>query len=317
MPPLFIALQATMTYPQDVIDYLTTLGDYIRWGASRFNQAGLFYGHGTANAIDEAAALALHALHLPHSLPSGYFNCKLTPEERQDVVDLFDRRIIERKPAAYLTKEAWFCGLPFYVDERVLVPRSPIAELIEKQFAPWVNQPDDVTDILDLCTGSGCIAIACALAFPGADVDAVDISPDALAVAKTNIVKHNLEGQVQPVQSDLFEALLGNHYDLIVSNPPYVNSEEWRTLPPEYHAEPRLGLESGATGLDCVRRILQEASDHLKPDGLLIVEVGSSADALEAAYPGVPFCWIDFERGGDGVFLLTAEQLIKYRDHFA
>jgi ribosomal protein L3 glutamine methyltransferase len=305
-----------MTYPQDVIDYLTTLGDYVRWGASRFKQAGLFFGHGTSNAIDEAAALALHALHLPHNLPSGYFSCKLTPEERQEVVDLFDRRIIERKPAAYLTNEAWFCGLPFYVDERVLVPRSPIAELIEKQFSPWVSDPDNVTDILDLCTGSGCIAIACAMAFPGADIDAADISPEALSVTKTNIVKHNLEGQVQSVQSDLFDALFGNHYDIIVSNPPYVGTEELRNLPPEYHAEPRLGLESGETGLDCVRRILAEAGYYLKPDGLLIVEVGNTADELEKAYPNVPFYWLDFERGGDGVFLLTAEQLTKYRDQF-
>lgn len=306
-----------MTYPKDALDHLTTLRDYIRWGASRFSHAGLFFGHGTANAIDEAAALALFALHLPHNLPGGYFNCVLTPDERLEIVGLFERRIAERKPAAYLTHEAWFCGLPFFVDERVLVPRSPIAELIEKQFSPWVGQPENVTDILDLCTGSGCIAIACALAFPGADVDAVDISPDALAVARTNIIKHDLEGQVEAVQSDLFEALEGNRYDLIVSNPPYVNSEEWRNLPPEYHAEPKLGLEAGESGLDCVRRILREAEAHLKPGGLLVVEVGSSAEALEYAYPDVPFCWLDFERGGDGVFLLTAEQLAECRAHFA
>jgi ribosomal protein L3 glutamine methyltransferase len=203
------------------------------------------------------------------------------------------------------------------VDERVLVPRSPIAELIEKQFSPWIGQPDAVADILDLCTGSGCIGIACAQAFPGADVDVADISPDALAVANINIAKHGLEEQVEAVQSDLFAALAGKRYDLIVSNPPYVNSEEWRGLPPEYHAEPRLGLESGPTGLDCVRRILRQAGAHLKPDGLLIVEVGSSAEAVEYAYPDVPFCWLDFERGGDGVFLLTAEQLAEYRAHFA
>jgi ribosomal protein L3 glutamine methyltransferase len=306
-----------MSYPKDVLEVLTTLRDYVRWGASRFNQAGLFFGHGTANAIDEAAALALFALHLPHNLPGGYFNCVLTPDERLDVAELFERRIAERKPAAYLTKEAWFCGLPFFVDERVLVPRSPIAELIEKRFAPWVSDPDTVTDILDLCTGSGCIAIACAMAFPGADVDAADISPDALDVAKTNIIKHDLEGQVDAVQSDLFDALGDDRYDIIVSNPPYVNSEEWRNLPPEYHAEPRLGLESGASGLDCVRRILREADAYLKPGGLLIVEVGSSAEALESAYPGVPFIWLEFDRGGDGVFLLTAEQLAEYRNQLA
>ncbi len=305
-----------MSYPEDITDHLTTLRDYIRWGASRFIHAGLFFGHGTANAIDEAAALALHALHLPHNLPGGYFNCVLVPSERLEVIGLFERRIAERKPAAYLTHEAWFCGLPFYVDERVLVPRSPIAELIEKQFSPWLSQPDEVTDILDLCTGSGCIAIACAMAFPEADVDAVDISPEALEVAQKNIVKHDVGDQVTAICSDLFDKLDGKRYDLIVSNPPYVASEEWRNLPKEYHAEPRLGLESGESGLDCVRRILKLAHAHLKPDGLLIVEVGNSAEALEYAYQDVNFCWLEFERGGDGVFIMTAEQLAECRDQW-
>ncbi|MCX7109188.1 MAG: 50S ribosomal protein L3 N(5)-glutamine methyltransferase [Proteobacteria bacterium] len=306
-----------MSYPEDITEHLTTLRDYVRWGASRFNHAGLFFGHGTANAIDEAVALTLHALHLPHNLPGGYFDCVLTPNERMEVVGLLERRIAERKPAAYLTNEAWFCGLPFYVDERVLVPRSPIAELIEKQFSPWIGQPDEITDILDLCTGSGCIAIACAVAFPDADVDAADISTDALEVARKNIATHDVGDQVSTVCSDLFDGLEGKRYDLIISNPPYVNSEEWRNLPQEYHAEPRLGLESGKSGLDCVRRILRKAHAHLKPDGLLIVEVGNSAEALDYAYPDVPFCWLEFERGGDGVFLLTADQLAEYRNQFA
>ncbi len=306
-----------MNYPESISAHLTTLRDYVRWGASRFKHAGLFFGHGTASALDEAAALALHALHLPHNLSGGYFSCVLTPDERLEVIGLIERRIAERKPAAYLTQEAWFCGLPFYVDERVLVPRSPIGELIEKQFSPWVSQPEDVADILDLCTGSGCIAIASALAFPDAEVDAVDISSEALEVTQTNIEKHEVEDQVNALYSDLFDALGGKRYDLIISNPPYVNSEEWRNLPPEYHAEPRLGLESGETGLDCVRRILREAEAHLKPEGILVVEVGSSAEALEYAYPEVPFCWLDFERGGDGVFLLTAEQLAEYREQLA
>lgn len=306
-----------MSYPEDITLHLTTLRDYVRWGASRFEQAGLFFGHGMASAIDEAAALTLFALHLPHNLAGGYFNCVLTPSERLEVVGLLERRIAERKPAAYLTQQAWFCGLAFYVDERVLVPRSPIAELIEKQFSPWVSVPDDVTDILDLCTGSGCIAIACSTAFPEADVDAVDISPAALEVAQKNIAAHEAEDQVTAICSDLFDDLKGKYYDIIVSNPPYVASAEWRSLPAEYHAEPRLGLESGETGLDCVRRILRQAEAHLKPDGLLIVEVGSSAEALEYAYPEVPFCWLDFERGGDGVFLLTADQLAEYRSQFA
>ncbi|MDD5036701.1 MAG: 50S ribosomal protein L3 N(5)-glutamine methyltransferase [Methylococcaceae bacterium] len=305
-----------MHLSESVTQHLATLRDYIRWGASRFNHARLFFGHGTSNAVDEAAALVLHAVHLPHGLPAGYFDSVLTPDERLEVLGLIERRIAERKPAAYLIHEAWFCGLPFYVDERVLVPRSPIAELIEGRFSPWIDRPDEVADILDLCTGSGCIAIACAMAFPDADVDAVDISSQAIEVAQFNIEKHEVEVQVRAVQSDLYEELQGKRYDLIVSNPPYVNREEWDSLPLEYHAEPRLGLESGETGLDCVRRILREAESHLKPDGILIVEVGSSAEALEYAYPGVPFCWIDFERGGDGVFLLTAEQLGEYRDHW-
>lgn len=307
-----------MNNPIEVTDFLTTLKDYIRWGATRFAQSGVYFGHGTANALDEAASLVLFSLQLPHSLPATYFESVLTLEERKDIVNLIDRRIDERKPAAYLTNEAWFCGLPFYVDERVLVPRSPIAELITKRFAPWVENPDSVSEILDLCTGSGCIGIACALAFPGSYVDAVDISTDALAVTEVNIVKHDLEGQVQAIHSDLFDAIgrKGKHYDIIVSNPPYVNSEEWRTLPAEYRAEPRIGLESGADGLDCVRRILREAEAYLKPGGLLVVEVGSSAEALQYAYPSVPFCWIDFEHGGDGVFVLTAEELLQYRDQF-
>jgi ribosomal protein L3 glutamine methyltransferase len=305
--------ECTMSYPEHITATLATLRDYIRWGASRFNQAGLFFGHGTANAIDEAASLALFALHLPHNLPGGYFNCVLTPAERLEVLGLLERRIAERKPAAYLTHEAWFCGMPFYVDGRVLVPRSPIAELIEKRFSPWVGEPDEVSDILDLCTGSGCIAVACAVAFPDAYVDAADISPEALDVALTNIATHDVGDQVSAVCSDLFDGLAGKRYDLIVSNPPYVASEEWRNLPSEYHAEPRLGLESGETGLDCVRRILNQAEAHLKPEGLLIVEVGSSAEALEDAYPDVPFCWLEFDRGGDGVFLLTAGQLTECR----
>ena len=297
----------------EVTQHLTSLRDYIRWGASRFNEAGICFGHGTASATDEAAALVLHALHQPHDLPAGYFNCALVPVEREEVVALLKRRIVERKPAAYLTREAWFAGMPFYVDERVLVPRSPIAELIEHRFEPWLTDPDEVTDILDLCTGSGCIAIACAHAFPHAQVDAVDVSQDALEVAHINVHKYELQDQVRLVQSDLFKELEDKRYDIIVSNPPYVSRDEWQQLPAEYHAEPKLGLESGETGLDCVKRILAAAETHLKPEGLLIVEVGSSAETLETAYPGVPFTWLDFERGGDGVFLLTAKQIRLFR----
>lgn len=292
-----------------VATQLTTIRDYIRWAASRFNAAGLFFGHGTASATDEAAMLVLHAIHQPHDLAAGYFNCVLDSSERDAILKLIERRISERKPASYLTREAWFAGLPFYVDERVLVPRSPFAELIEQRFAPWLSDPDAVSDVLDLCTGSGCIAIAAAMAFPDARVDAVDISADALAVARINVDRHEVADCVNLVQSDLFAALGDKQYDLIVSNPPYVGHAEWAALPPEYHAEPRLGLESGETGLDCVSVILQQAKAHLKPGGLLVVEVGNSADALEAAYPHLPFCWIELERGGDGVFVLSYDQL--------
>ncbi len=292
----------------DVLTHLLTLRDYVRYAVSRFTEAGLFFGHGTESALDEAAALVLHALHLPYSLPGGYFEANLTPAEREQVLNLIERRIAERTPLAYLTHEAPFAGLSFYVDSRVLVPRSPIAELIESQFAPWLDA-DAVTRVLDLCTGSGCIAIACAMAFPEAEVDAVDISPEALEVARINIERHEVADRVRAVQSDVYAALGDRRYDLIVSNPPYVSADEWRNLPQEFHAEPRIGLESGDDGLDCVRLILKDAARHLTPTGILVVEVGSAAEALQAAFPDVPFCWLDFERGGDGVFLLTAEQV--------
>jgi len=255
--------------------------------------------------------LVLHSLHLPYDLPGGYFEARLTPAERESVLVLILRRIEERVPLAYLTHEAPFAGLSFYVDERVLVPRSPIAELIEQRFSPWL-EAEAVIDVLDLCTGSGCIAIACAFAFPEARVDAVDISVEALEVASTNVRRHELEDRVALLESDIFSGLAGKRYDLIVSNPPYVNAEEWQSLPKEFHAEPRLGLESGKDGLDCVRRILAGAAEHLKPDGILVVEVGSAAEALVQSFPDVPFCWLEFEHGGDGVFLLTGEQVRRY-----
>ena len=302
----------TMTKHQDALNQLTTLRDYVRYAISCFNEADLFFGHGTSGPLDEAAALVLHALHLPYDLPGGYFQSTLTQAERENVLALIDRRVRERKPLAYLTHEAPFAGQQFYVDERVLVPRSPIAELIEAEFSPWV-EPDRVERILDLCTGSGCIAIACALAFPDAMVDAVDISSDALEVADINRRRLKVEDRVRTIRSDLFQALDAERYDIIVSNPPYVSTAEWQNLPVEFHAEPKLGLESGADGLDCVRQILREASNHLTEEGILIVEVGSAAEALVATFPDVPFCWLEFERGGDGIFLLTAEQV---RSHF-
>lgn len=294
---------------------LTTLRDYIRWGASQFAEANINFGHGTATALDEAAALVLHTLHLPYNLSEFYLQSALTPEERQAIIAIFDKRITERKPAAYLTHEAIFAGLSFYVDERVLVPRSPIAELIAQRFAPWVEE-EQVERVLDLCTGSACIAIACAYAFPDAIVDAVDLSVDALAVAEINVDKHQLDNEVILHQSDLFNNLPDALYDIIVSNPPYVAIEEWQQLSPEFHAEPEIGFVAGKTGLDIVIRILVEAKNHLTPQGILVVEVGSSAETLQDVFPDVPFYWLDFERGGDGVFLLTAEQVNEYHEHF-
>jgi ribosomal protein L3 glutamine methyltransferase len=294
-------------------DCLLTLRDLVRWGASRFNEAGLVYGHGSDNALDEALALVLHALHLDHDLPAAFLDARVTAVERARVTDLFRRRSAERVPVAYLTHQARFAGHWFYVDERVLVPRSPIAELIEQGFAPWLS-PDATRRILDLCTGSGCIAIACGYAFPEARVDATDVSPDAVAVARRNIAEHGMEGRVEVAAGDLYAPIGPAVYDLIVSNPPYVNRPDMEALPREYRHEPELGLAAGEDGLDVVRRILRDAPAHLAPDGILVVEVGGSAAALADAYPQVPFLWLDFEHGGDGVFLLTAGQLQEQAD---
>lgn len=298
-----------MTDHDNVFSHLHTIRDLIRWGASRMNEAGLHFGHGTDNAIDEAAALVLHALYLPPDLHAEYLQSHLTPTEKQAAIQLLERRIAERKPAAYLTNRAWFMNLPFYVDERVLVPRSPLAELIERHFAPWLPDSRKVETILDLGTGSGCIGIACAYAFPDARVDLADISADALAVARRNIAEHGLDDQVEAIQSDLFSALKGRRYDLIISNPPYVGQEELDNLPSEYHHEPRLGLAAGAEGLDVVAEILSQAADYLQRDGVLVVEVGNAQYALCEAFPDVPFTWLEFEHGGQGVFFLNASQL--------
>lgn len=288
---------------------LFTIRDFIRWATSQFNQAGLTFGHGTDSAWDEAVALILHTLHLPNDISTNILDARLTPTEKESLYQLIQRRIKEHLPVPYLTHEAWFAGMPFYVDERVLIPRSPIAELIENQFQPWID-PHIVENILDVCTGSGCIAIASAQAFPDATIDACDISKDALAVAKMNVLRHQVEEKVHLYHSDLFDSLPPKTYDIIISNPPYVDAEEMAALPKEFLHEPALGLAGGPEGLDIVLRILKNASRFLNPQGVLIAEVGNSELALAERFPEVPFMWLEFQRGGGGVFLLTAKQLL-------
>ncbi len=293
-----------------LLDELITLRDWLRWGTSRFLEAKLFFGHGCDNAHDEAAWLILHALHLPPDRLDPYLDARLTRPERRAVLELLQQRIARRLPAAYLTHEAWQAGFRFYVDERVLIPRSYFAELLVEGFAPWVADPEAIETALDLCTGSGCLAILMAHAFPHAQIDASDLSADALEVARRNVADYHLEERIRLVEGDLFAPLGKRKYDLIISNPPYVTAQAMRELPQEYRHEPALALAAGEDGLTIVRRILAEAKKHLKPEGLLAVEVGHNRALVEAAFPQLPFTWLDTESGEGKLFLLRREELV-------
>lgn len=288
---------------------LSTVRDLLRFAVSRFSEAKLVFGHGTLNAYDEAAYLILHTLHLPLDTLEPFLDARLTQSELASVLNVLARRVNERIPSAYLTREAWLGDFGFYVDERVIVPRSFIAELLREQLAPWVEEPELVSTALDLCTGSGCLAILMAHAFPDAAIDAADLSADALAVAQRNVDDYALHEQIALIQSDLFDSLEGRTYDLIISNPPYVNAPSVQTLPPEYLHEPEMALGSGEDGLDATRIILREAAEHLNPHGVLIVEIGHNRAELEAAFPHLPFDWPETSAGDGFVFVLTREQL--------
>jgi ribosomal protein L3 glutamine methyltransferase len=292
-----------------LLDDLHTLRDWLRWGASRFNEAKLFFGHGCDNAHDEAAWLVLHALHLPPDRLDPYLDARLTRQERVAVLELLQQRIARRLPAAYLTHEAWQAGLRFYVDERVLIPRSYFADLLVEGFAPWIDDPYAIGRALDLCTGSGCLAILMAHAFPAAKIDAADISQDALAVARRNVGDYDLKKRIRLVQGDLFAGLGKRRYDFILSNPPYVTAQAMRDLPPEYHHEPENALAAGTDGLDIVRRILAAAANHLNPGGLLAIEVGHNRAIVEAAFPDLPLTWLDTPSGDGKLFMVRREDL--------
>ena len=288
---------------------LHTIRDLLRFAVSQFNKAGLHFGHGSATAYDEAAYLILKSLYLPLDQLEPFLDARLTDSECKQVLNMIERRVTDRIPVAYLTHEAWLGEFSFYVDERVIIPRSFIAELLQTQLSPWITEPDRVTAALDLCTGSGCLAILMAHAFENAQIDAADISAQALAVAHKNVQDYGLEQRIYLIESDLFSALSGKRYDLIISNPPYVNVESMQRLPQEYRHEPENALASGDDGLDATRKILQQAPRHLADDGILVVEIGHNRTELEQAYPKIPFTWLETSAGDEFVFLLQREQL--------
>ena len=292
-------------------DALITVRDWLRFGVSRMNEADVFFGHGSTNAFDEAAYLILHTLHLPIDSLEPFLDACLTEVEREDLLRMFEKRIKQRMPAAYLTHEAWLGEFRFYVDERVIIPRSFIAELLREQLTPWVADADAVQTGLDMCTGSGCLAILMAHAFPNARIDAVDISADALAVARRNIADYGLQDRIHAIESDLYTQVDGQRYDVIVSNPPYVNSAGMGALPPEYLQEPQLALASGEDGLDHIRSILKQAHLHLKPGGVLVAEIGHNRDALEAAFPELAFSWLETSGSDEFVFIVAENALAQ------
>ena len=297
-------------YFSEATQNLFSVRDCLRFAVSRFNQAGLFFGHGSNDAYDEAAYLILHTLHLPLDRLEPFLDARLTDGERAAVLDIIQRRVEQRVPASYLTHQAFLGDFSFYVDDRVIVPRSFIAELLREQLAPWIAEPEQIGRVLDLCTGSGCLAILAAHAFPYAEVDAVDLSSDALAVAERNVADYHLQDRINLIESDLFDTLDGRQYDIIISNPPYVDAESVAALPQEYLHEPELSLGSGLDGLDATRIILQQAAQHLTENGILIVEIGHNREALEAAYPALPFTWLDVSAGDQFVFMLHRNDLI-------
>ncbi|QRV24117.1 50S ribosomal protein L3 N(5)-glutamine methyltransferase [Marinomonas foliarum] len=296
-----------MSYKQTAVRDLTTIKDYIRWTFSRFQQTNLFYGHGTDNPWDEAVQLVMGALKLPLDFDRDMLDCALTYDEKKHILKLVQTRITKREPLPYLLGEAWFMGLPFKVTKDTLIPRSPIISLLESEFTPWLkNYP---LNILDMCTGSGCLGIAAALVFEDAEVDISDISEAALLVANENIQRHQVEDRVHAIHSDMFKGLAGKQYDLIICNPPYVDAEDFESAPAEFHNEPELALTSGEDGLNFTHEFLAQVAHYLQDDGILVYEVGNTEVALQAAYPHTPFMWVELEQGGNGVFILTKEQL--------
>ena len=290
---------------------LFTIRDWLRFTVSQFEASDIFFGHGTDNSYDEAVWLVMSALHLPHDTLHNFLDAVITEAERKHLAQLIEQRITKRTPTAYLVREAWLRGFKFYVDERVIVPRSFIAELLVDGLQPWIEYPEMVESSADICTGSGCLGILLANAFPNAAIDVVDISPDAIAVANINITNYGLQEQITAIQSDMFSALTGKKYDLIISNPPYVDAPSMTQLPAEYRNEPQLALGSGKAGLDHTHTILREAANYLNDGGILVVEIGHNRDALLEAYPKLPFTWLEVESGNEFVFLLTKEQLTK------